>query len=76
MKKRILIKNLTSGTIFCAIQSYFGPVQYAYGRISPTVTTATTDIATAIYEGTMASKNIGSASIASELEINNVDSKI
>jgi hypothetical protein len=50
-------------------------MQKACGRISPKIKTNVVDIMIAQEEGTKASKNIGSDSIANALHSNNVDNK-
>lgn len=69
------IKNLTAGAIFSAIMSYYGPMQMAWGIISPKKSTIVTEIKTAYKDGTRASRKIGSASIAVALAKRRVTSK-
>ena len=48
-------------------------MQYAYGMISPTITTNIVDIKMAAQAGTKICRNIGKASIAKELDNSKVD---
>lgn len=70
------MKTLTKGVNFSAMMSYFGPVQIAYGMISPAKIINITDIRMAKAGGTTLSKNIGNDSMQKALPISKVQSSI
>ena len=70
-----IIRKETLGVTIEAIFSCCGPVHTACGIISPKNRTHVTEIMIAQTEGTIASRNIGKASIANALHNNKVTSK-
>ena len=71
--KRIII-ILTNGVSLSAISNYLGPVQRAWGKISPAKIMNITEIIIANAGGTTLSKKIGNASIQNAFPINRVHS--
>ena len=65
---------MTNGVNLSAISNYLGPVQSAWGNISPAKIINMTEIMIAIAGGTTLSKNIGNASIQKAFPINRVHS--
>ena len=66
------MNTLTTGVIFSAIFICEGPVQYAWGKISPKITTKIVEIKTAAKAGTILCRKTGKDSMAKALETNKV----
>jgi hypothetical protein len=69
------MRTLMTGATFSAMISYWGPMQIAWGMISPKKRTAVTEMITAHKEGTRRSRKMGRASMAVAFDINKVTNR-